>query len=341
MKKALLCTAMIGMFSTAQADGDLFLYNWSNYIPPDLIERFESETGVDVTLDVYDSNETMLAKLQAGASGYDVIVPSGYMMKTLIEEGLVEKIDGFNMENFKLVMASHVSADNDPKREYSVPYMWGTTGFSYDSARVTDTIDSWKDFFEPKESMKGQIGVLNDQVEAWNAAAYYLGIEKCTESSDDAKRILEVLEKQKPYVAVYQSDGTIDRLAAGEVIMHHQYNGASHRTKQKLASIVYVYPKEGISSWGDNFMVVKDAPNVDNAKLFLNWMMEPKNAAEASNFTGYMNAINGSSEFLNDALKADPAVNMPEEYASRLRPAKSCSVETRELRDKVWTRLKK
>lgn len=340
MKKAILCTAMLGVFSSAQADGQLFLYNWSNYIPPDLLEQFEEETGIDITLDVYDSNETMLAKLQAGASGYDVIVPSDYMIKTLIEEELVEKIEGSSLENFKLVMAPHNSTSSDPNRDYSVPYMWGTTGFSYDSARLTGDIDSWGAFFEPSEELKGQIGVLNDEVETWNAAAYFLGIDKCSEDSEDAKKILEVLEKQKPYVAVYQSDGTIDRMASKEVIMHQQFNGASHRTKEKLDTIKYVYPKEGISSWVDNFMVVKDAPNLENAKIFLNWMMAPENVAKASNYTGYMNAIEGSAEFLDDALKSDPAVNMPEEFASRLRPSQNCSGENRALRNKVWTRLK-
>ena len=140
---------------------------------------------------------------------------------------------------------------------------------------------------------------------------------------------------------MYQSDGTIDRMIAGEVIMHHQWNGASHRTKAKLPTAVYVYPMEGTGFWADNFAVPKGAPNLENAKIFINWMLDPKNIAEASNFTGYMNAINGSDAYLDASLKDDPAVNMPAAYAERLRPAKSCSTAARELRDKVWTRLKK
>ena len=140
---------------------------------------------------------------------------------------------------------------------------------------------------------------------------------------------------------MYQSSGTIDRMVAGEVIVHHQWNGASHRVREKLPSARYLYPKEGISLWGDHFVVPKGAKNIENARTFINFMMDPKNIAEASNFTGYMNGINGSNQYLKDSIKEDPAVNMPDAYASRLRPSKDCSKESRALRDRVWTKLKK
>lgn len=335
--------ALLWLGSANAAEKELFIYNWSNYLPPDLIKRFEDETGIKVTLDVYDSNETMLAKLQAGATGYDIVVPSGYMVRTMIKEGLAEKIDAASLPNFKNVAKPHDAPPFDPKSEYSAPYMWGTTGITYDSARVPGgkLEDSWKEFFEPRPELKGQVVALNDQVEVWNAAAYYLGIDKCTSSAEDGQKILTLLEAQKPELAMYQSSGTIDRMVAGEVIMHHQWNGASHRVRAKLPTARYLYPKEGISLWGDHFVVPKGAPNVENAKTFINWMMDPKNIAEASNFTGYMNAISGSDQYLDDSLKSDPAVNMPKEYAARLRPSQDCSKESRELRDKVWTRLKK
>ena len=336
------CAAALTLAAgSAQAAGELFLYNWSNYFPPDLLAKFEKDTGIKVTLDVYDSNETMLAKLQAGAAGYDVVVPSDYMVKIMIDEGLAEKIGANQMPNFKNVMAPHDGTMGDPKREYSAPYMWGTTGFTYDSAKVGELENSWKEVFEPKDALKGQIAMLNDEVEVYNAAAYYAGVSKCTEDSKDAQKILDILEKQKPFVATYNSDGTIDRMAAGEVAAHMQWNGASHRTKEKLPSAVYMYPKEGLSFWADNFVVPTSAPNKENAKTFINWMMAPENAAIASNFTGYMNAIKGSDAFMDDALKTDPAVAMPEEYADRLRPALDCPPAARELRNKVWTRLKK
>ncbi len=329
--------------SAAQADGQLFIYNWSNYIPPDLIKKFEQETGIKVTLDVYDSNETMLAKLQAGAAGYDIVVPSDYMVQIMIGDGLAQEIDASQMANFKNVKPPFDHPSFDPERKYSVPYLWGTTGFSYDAERVPggQIADSWQAFFEPVPELNGQIAVLNDEVSVYNAAAYYTGVDKCTENPDDAQKILAVLQAQKPHVAMYQSDGTIDRMVAGEVIMHMQWNGAAHRSKMQKPSIVYVYPKEGIDFWNDNLVMPKGAPDPDNAKLFLNWMMAPENIAMASNFAGYMNAVAGSEEYLDQSLAKDPAVNMPAEYADRLRPGVNCSPEARELRNKVWTRLKK
>lgn len=330
----------MGIGQAADAN-ELYLYNWSNYFPPELLKKFEEDTGISVTLDVYDSNETMLARLQAGAAGYDVVVPSDYMMEIMIEEGLVERIDTGEMENFANVTKPHDSPRQDPERAYSAPYLWGTTGFTYDSARVEGELEeSWKEFFEPREQLSGQIGVLNDEVETYNAAAYYLGVFKCTEDPAEAQQILDVLQAQAPHVAMYQSDGTIDRMAAGELIMHMQFNGAAHRSKQQRESLVYVYPKEGLSFWNDNFMVPKGAPNLENAKTFINWMMAPENIAIASNYTGYMNAVRGSSEFMDESLVEDPAVNMPEEYADRLRPTEDCSVKARELRNRVWTRLR-
>jgi len=331
--------AMAAGSPAAQAK-ELFLYNWANYFPPELIEKFEKETGIDVTLDVYDSNETMLAKLQAGAAGYDIVFPSGYMVDVMIEEGLAREINLAELHAFKNVRAPHDSPSFDPKRRYSAPYMWGTTGLAYDTERAPELAQSWKEFFEPRDALKGQIAALNDQVEMYNAAARYLGIDICTEAPEEAQQILDLLSAQKPHLAMYSSTGTIDRMVAGEVVMHHMWNGAAHRAKEQRGSIAYIYPKEGLAFWSDNMVVPKDAPNPENALTFIEWMLDPANAAAASNYTGYMNAVAGSGKHLDAALKDDPAVNMPEGYVDRLRPSKECSTEARELRDKVWTRLK-
>jgi spermidine/putrescine transport system substrate-binding protein len=328
---------------TAQAVGELFIYARSNTIPPELLQKFEQETGIKGTLHAYDSDATMLTKLRAGAAGYDVVVVADSVVKNMVDEGLAEEIDARHMPNFKNVTPPHDSPPFDPERNYSVPYLWGTTGFSYDSARVPggEIDDSWHSFFEPMSAWQGQIAVLNDEVAVYNAAAYYLGVDKCTENPEDAQKILAVLQRQRPYVATYQSGGTIDRMAAGRVIMHMQGNADAHRTRLRRPSVVYVYPREGVDVWSDNMLMPEGAPNVDNAKTFLNWIMAPENIAMASNFVGYMNAIEGSAEFLDEALADDPAINMPAEYASRLVPNVDCNAAARELRDQVWTRLRK
>ena len=342
-RPAILALALVATAPAFAQSKQLLLYSWSNYVPADLLKRFESETGIKVTTDVYDSNDTMLAKLQAGGGGYDIVVPSNSVLATMIRTGLLQKVDAPKMTNFGNVLAPHDKPASDPGREYSVPYLWGSTGFTYDSAKVTGgkLTESWKEFFEPRDEIKGTLAVMNDQGEVFTAAAHYLGIDTCTENPEDAQKILTLLEKQKPYVKIYSSSGTIDRVAAGEVVMHHQWNGSSHRAKVKLATATFVFPAEGMNLWGDNFAVPKGAANPENAKIFLNWMMDPKNAAEASNFSGYNNAIKGSDAYMKPELRDNPAINPSDALKARFKPVKDCSAKARELRDGVWTRLRR
>jgi spermidine/putrescine transport system substrate-binding protein len=341
----LSCAAALGLTAgvmPAAADGELHLYNWSNYFPPALIEKYSKETGTKVSIDAYASEEDLLAKLQAGGGGYDVIFPGPTTLKAMIEKNLIADIKVNEMENYKNVAEPFRTVVGDEKRTYSAPYMWGTTGFTYIPSMVPGgkLEESWKEVFEPRDELKGKIGMLDEKSDVWNAAAYYLGIDKCTEDAAEAQKILDLLEKQKPAVKVYSNDGTIDRTAAGEVALHMQWNGASHRVKKTKPEAVFVYPKEGVTFWTDTMAVPASAPNMDNAKAFINWMLLPENAAEASNYTGYMNAIEGSGEHMSEALQKDPAVNTPPEYNDRLNGFKQCSPKALELRDKVWTKLK-
>ncbi|WP_395681526.1 extracellular solute-binding protein [Inquilinus sp.] len=339
---AVAAAAALTAASAAQAAGELYFYNWTNYYPPELLAKFEKETGIKVTLDVYDSNETLLAKLQAGAAGYDVVVPSDYMVDIMIKGGMLEPIDASKMPNFKNVAAPHDKPWYDPERKYSAPYDWGTTGFSYDTAKVEGgkVDDSWWSVFNPDGPFKGKLAMLNDSVEVYKAASFYLGINFCTESSEDAGKIFKLLEAQKPAVALYNSDGTIERMTAGEVVAHMQWNGAAHRTKEARPTVAYVYPKEGINFWEDNFAIPKGARNIENAKIFIDWMMKPENIAIAGNFTGYSNAITGAIDLMDEKLRNDPAVNTPPELLSRLKPNQNCSQTAVDLRERVWTRLK-
>jgi spermidine/putrescine transport system substrate-binding protein len=326
----------------AYAAGEVHLYNWSNYFPPALLEKFEKDTGIKATIDNYSSEEDMLAKLQAGGGGYDIVFPGPTTLKAMIENGLVADIKVNEMPNFANVAGPFRTLSVDPDRTYSAPYMWGTTGFTYDPSMVPGgkLDESWKEVFEPRDELKGNIAMLNEMADVYNAAAYYLGIDKCTTDPAEAQKILDLLMAQKPYVKLYSNDGTIDRMIAGEVAVHMQWNGAAHRVKAQKPNDVYVYPMEGTTFWSDSMAVPSSAPNLENAKIFVNWMMAPENAAIASNYTGYMNAISGSGGMLDDSLKSDPAVNMPPEYGDRLSGYKQCPPEALELRERVWTKLK-
>ena len=208
----------------------------------------------------------MLAKLQAGGTGYDVVVPTGPTLQQMIRDGLLLRID-VNAAQLQERPGAVRQAALDPERAYSVPYMWGSTGIAYDPAMVTGgkLDDTWKELFEPRPELVGKIGMINDMGETFTAAAHYLGIDICTEKPEDGQKILELLQKQKPAVKLYNSSGTADRVAAGEVAMQHMWNGAYFRAHEKLPSIAYIYPREGLNQWGDNFAVPKGARNVENA----------------------------------------------------------------------------
>jgi spermidine/putrescine transport system substrate-binding protein len=221
--------------------------------------------------------------------------------------------------------------------------MWGTTGFAYDPAPLNGAklTDSWKELLEPRPEYAGKIAMLADMGEVFYAAAFYLGFDGCTDKPEEGQKILDLLTKQKPDVKVYSASGSIDRLSSGEVLMHHMWNGAYHRAQIKKPGLVWVYPKEGVNVWGDNIAVAKGAPHLDAAKTFINFMMDPKNAAEASNYTGYNNAISGSETYLNDSLRNDPAVNTPPDIVARFRPTRECPRASLDLREKIWTRLQR
>ena len=204
---------------------------------------------------------------------------------------------------------------------------------------VTQLEASWKEYFEPRPELEGKIAALDTASDVILAASLYLGIPQCTESNDDAKRILELLEAQKPKLKLYSSDSTVDRLASGEVALHHVWNGATARATAQRNTIRFLYPAEGTPMFRDNFAVPASAPHPENAKIFINWMMKPENAAAVSNAIAYGNAMK-ADEFLNDQWRAMDAINMPEEYSSRLVPTQDCGPAARELRDRIWTRLK-
>ena len=341
LRATLLCLALLLTHPAAAQEKVLRLFNWSNYIPPDLLKRFEAETGIRVTLDVYDSNETMLAKLQAGGGGYDIVVPTGPTLSNMIRTGLLTKIDASTLPNFKNIRPAFKDPAFDPGRAYSVPYMYGITGIAYDSEKVQAVEDSWAAILRPGPEVAGKIAMLNDLGEVYAAASYLLGQPVCPTSPAQGQAVLDLLLKQKPDVLVYSSDNTIGRIAGGETAMQMMWNGAFHRANVRKASIRYVFPREGMNLWADNLVMPKGAPNPENARLFLNWMMEPKNAAEASNFLGYNNAIEGSEAFLTDSLRNDPAVNPPADKQALLHLNPACDPAARDIQERVWTRLRR
>ena len=253
------------IFSTvgAFAAGKLNLYNWSDYTPPELVEKFEAETGIEVTIDSYDSNETLLAKLQAGggSTGYDLAVPSQHFVEIMIKEGLIEKVDGIkDMPNYKYVAKQFQGPSFDPMQEYSTPYQMGSASWAYRANSYSGDGSSMMEFFKPSDEVCGKVAVFKSPEEVVNMAHLALGSNFCSEDPNEMQAVLDLLLEQKQCVAVYSSEGINDRLMSGEVVIHAHWDGYSQKGKwDGVDDLTYAYPKEGVVGWFDSLVVPKGA----------------------------------------------------------------------------------
>jgi len=349
--RVLFAAGSLLAIAPAAARESLVLYNWASYFPDDLLAKFEDETGITVVTEVFDTNETMLTNVETGVGNYDVIVPSDYMVKIMIDRGLLQPVHARDMENFKYVKAPFDSPWYDPGREYSVPNMQGTSGFVYDERQVEGgkLEESWREFFDPRPELIGKVVALDDQRELYIAAAYYLGIDPCTEDADEAKRILDLLLAQKPKLAYYTTgtnpnlpdplQAVVDEMNSGTLALGETWDGEGRRLKRIVPTVTYVAPVEGTAFWQDAYVIPYSAWNPDNARVFLNWIMDPENIAAVSSYSGYTNAIAGSEAFMEPKLAADQANGLSPEFQARLRSVGSCSEAAMELNARVWSRL--
>lgn len=322
---------------TAAAEGDLFLYNWTDYTAPDLIEKFEAETGISVTLDTFDSNETLLAKLQAGAASYDIVVPSHNFVEIFVSEGLLQPINASKLEGYGNLNADFTSPSWDENNTYTVPWQWGTTSFTVNTDVFAGDIDTYQILFKPPSELQGKIAMFKSQDEVISMAALALGLPLCSENPADMQKVLDLLEGQKPHVKTYNSDGVLERLVSGDVAVHQNWNGYSIRARDENAAMKYAFPKEGVIAWADNIAVPAGAPNYDNAIKFIEFLLKPENIAVQSNFAGYSNGISGSDAFMSEKLKTAHELSPPE--GTQLVFSQTCSPRAIDLQNRVWTAL--
>jgi len=333
------------------AQETLVLFNWADYFPSELATKFEAETGIRVVVEVYRSNEELLSRLKARAGNYDVVVPSDYMARILIDEGLLQPVDASAMPNFVNVQAPFDHPWYDPDRRFTVPNMHGTSGFIYDPRQIVGgkLDESWSEFFAPRPETVGKVVALDDQRELYQAAAHFLGIDPCTEDSTEARRILDVLTAQKPKLAFYTT-GTnpnledplaeaIAMIDGGTVAVAQGWDGGARLIRRAVPGLAYVVPREGATLWEDAYAIPEGAWNVENAKLFLNWIMRPDNIAAVSSFSGYTNSIAGSEQLMDPDIASDQRAALAPEILARLKPSRVCSDPARDLNDKVWARL--
>jgi spermidine/putrescine transport system substrate-binding protein len=316
----------------------LSIYNWADYVNPKTYPMFEKEFKVEITEDNYPSNEDALAKLQAGARGYDIVVPTGYMVETMIQKDLLLEIDHSQIPNIKLIEEQFLDLPFDPNNRFSIPKDYGTTGFGYRSKFVTEEMASWEDFFRLAPKYTGRYTVLDSPPEVVGAALKMLGYSY---NSTDAKEISEatdVLVKFKPHVRKITSSMR-EIMISGEVYVSLTWNGEIGYVALDAKDARYVVPAEGSEVWTDNWSIVTEAPHPAAAHAFINWQLQPRIQALDTAYHYYGAVVEGEEKFLPKALANDPAVYPPADVREKLEVARA-TPEWVALRNEAWTKFK-
>lgn len=338
--------AMVGLWSGCDGAGTghgsddravLHYFTWSDYVGPEIIQAFERREHAKVVVDTFSSNEELLAKLQSGATGYDVAVPSDFMVSIMIQQGLLAELDQAEIPNAASLESHLQHLPFDPDRRYSVPYLWGTVGIGYDSAVITTPPDSWAVLWDPR--YKGRISMLNDQREVFGAVLRSMG--QSMNSTDPAviESAKDKLLQQKPLVKTYTSDHYDQLLASGEVVLAHGWGGPVARAMVERPSLRYVVPKEGATVWADCLVVLKGAPSKRLAMKFINFLMEPEIAARTSERLKFASASRDARERVTPEVRANVAVYPAVDDLGRLEWMRDVGKAVR-LYDRAWTELK-
>jgi spermidine/putrescine transport system substrate-binding protein len=339
MRKTLTALALV-LAGPAFAEGELQLYNWGNYTSPELLAKFEAETGIKVTVTDYDSNDTALAKIEAGGAGFDLVVPSANYVPIWVEKGLVQELDLTKLANHANIAPEWMNVDYDQGRKHSVPWQWGTTGVAVNKSVFGGDINTSAIWLEPPEELKGKINVTPEMNDVVALATMYVGGEPCTEDTEVLKKARDALLAAKPYW-MSMDYGMEDKMATNDVPASVYWNGAILRARLKNPDVLFGYPKEGFIVWMDQVMLLQDAKNVEEAYKFLDFIMVPENAAMISAFARYANGIAGSEAFMPEDMKTAPEIVVPAEFADKGVFIPTCSPKAQEYITAIWTELQK
>lgn len=341
MKRSLAAIAVLMTSTTlAHAEGELFLYNWGNYTSPEMIKKFEETHGVKVTITDFDSNDAALAKIEAGGSGFDLAVPSAGFVGIYAEKGLIQKLDLTKLPNHKNIAAEWVDVAWDPGREWSVPWQWGSTGVSVNVKDYAGDINTSSIFMDPPPELEGKINVIPEMGDVLALATLWAGGDVCSEDPEVMKKVRDALMAAKPkWLSMDYS--TVEKMTNHDYAATVDWNGSGLRSRLANPDVKWGFPKEGYGLWMDNVVLLNDAKNVDNAYLFLDFIMDPENAAMLSAFARYANGIAGSEAFMPDDMKDAVELVPPPEFADLGQFVTVCTGKALEYQTAIWTELQK
>ena len=306
--------ATAGAAGPRRREQTLNIYNWSDYIDETTIPRFQALANIRINYDVYSSNEDLLAKMRAGPTQYDIIVPTNQFIPTYRRLGLLRPLRQDLIPNLVNLDKAFVETDYDPGNKYTIPWQWGTTGLGYNTKRVPGgTVDSWAALYEPDPSLGGRISILREVTDLIGCTLIYLGKDPNSTRDADLQQVVGTFKDLRRRVKQlkFSSDTYIDQLATGELWLAHGWSGDVFQAQGDNADISYVIPKEGSLQWADVMCVPKDAPHPENAARFMNYVLHPKTAARISNYVSYGTPVPLAKSLLPSEQLDDPGIYPP------------------------------
>lgn len=313
------------------------LYVWSAYIPERTLKAFEQKTGIQLNFSTFDSNEALLEKLESGVAEYDVIVPSDYMVSILIREQLLQELDMRQIPNFKNIGQRFRNPSYDPNHSFSVPFLWSTCGIGYNKTKVSERVDSWKILWNPKYA--NHILMLDDPRETFGAALKSSGHSYNASDPNAIREARDLLLQQKPLLKAYNSTNFEELLLTGDAWLVHGWSGNFAMVMQQNPDLDYILPKEGASLSVENFCVPATAKNVEEAHVFINFMLDAQIGAEVTNYSFYPNTNEAANHYIKPEILKNRAVYPDSESLSRCELVTEIGTAT-ELLDRYWTELK-
>lgn len=337
----LLCAMTVGMLSGCGQKYDLYVFNWGEYIDPDVITQFEEETGLRVLYDEFEENEDMYSKIRSGAVSYDAVCPSDYMVEHMIQEGLLQEIDFNNVPNIKNIGESYLKQAEyfDPGNKYSVPYTWGTVGILYNKTMVDEPITSWSAIFD--EKYKGNILMMNSIRDALGIALKYQGHSLNSTNEEEVKQATELLKQQKSLVQGYFVDQIRDKMIGNEAAIGIIYSGEVLYTQEENEDLEYVVPEEGSNIWIDSWVIPENAENKENAEKWINFLCRPDIALQNFEYITYSTPNVAAQELIEDEEIKESEVLFPgQDIMDRCETYKYLGKEGDKLFQKSWTEVK-
>ena len=347
--------AFLAPGAASAQDNVLHIYNWSDYIDPQILEDFKNETGIEVVYDVYDNNDILETKLLAGNTGYDLVVPTAYFLARQLQADVFQPLDRLAIPNWSnldpKLMAQ--AARYDPGNEHGFIYLWGTTAFAFNEDAIAERmpdapVDSWRMLLDPDVVSKfADCGVymLDAADEAIPTALNFLGLDPNSTDPAELERAGDALKKVRPYIRKFHSSENINALAGGDICLAQIYSGdagiAAARAEEagNGVKIRYVIPDEGAQIWFDLMAMPADAPHKDNAYKFMNYILQPEVIAKSTNYVTYPNAVPASLDEVEPELRDDPNVYPPPSLRERLYTKQPYDLRTQRLITRLWQQV--